>query len=130
MASHTSSSRRCSHLYIIVLAVIVMMTVTARAQDSSHQKKDPYGLLFGTVWDAQGRPVYGVTVYIRPADKKKARWTLVSDHSGEFAQRVPAGDYVIWAEPKLKHQKRVQVVESKQHVELNQRIDFGLHLTE
>ena len=128
-SSRASNYFRRSHSFIVLLVVIALMAVTAGAQDSSH-KKDPYGLLFGTVWDAHGRPVYGITVYIRPAGKKKARWTLVSDHSGEFAQRVPAGDYVIWAEPKQKHQKRVQVIETKQHVELNERIDFGLHLTE
>jgi len=129
MPSHASSFRRRSHLFIFVLVVIALTAITAGAQDSNH-KKEPYGLLFGTVWDAHDRPVYGMTVYIRPADKKKARWTLVSDHSGEFAQRVPAGDYVIWVEPKQKHETRVQVIESKQHVELNERIDFSLHLTE
>ena len=39
---------------------------------------------------------------IRRADQKKAKWELNSDHSGEFAQRLPAGkaDYVVWADMK------------------------------
>jgi hypothetical protein len=33
---------------------------------------------------------------------QKARWELYSNHTGEFAQRVPAGkaDYVVWADLK------------------------------
>jgi hypothetical protein len=46
--------------------------------------------------------VYGVPVKIRRASEKKARWELTSDHSGEFAQRLPVGkaDYVVWADLK------------------------------
>ncbi len=47
-------------------------------------------------------PLYGVKVKIRRADQKKAHWELYSDHNGEFAQRVPAGqaDYLVWADLK------------------------------
>ena len=56
----------------------------------------------GTVWGPDDRPVYGVKVKIRRADQKKAKWELMSDHSGEFTQRLPAGkaDYVVWADTK------------------------------
>ena len=58
---------------------------------------EPYALIFGTVWGPNDRPVYGVKVKIRRSRDKKAKWELVSDHQGEFAQRLPAGkaDYVV-----------------------------------
>ena len=68
------------------------------------RKPKPYALIFGTVWDPDGHPLYGVKVKIRRAtDKaKKARWELYSNHTGEFAQRVPVGkaDYIVWADVK------------------------------
>jgi hypothetical protein len=62
----------------------------------------PYALIFGTVWSPDDHPVYGVKVKIRLADQKKAKWELISDHNGEFAQRVPAGKatYIVWVEAK------------------------------
>ena len=64
--------------------------------------RKPYALIHGTVWGPDDRPVYGVKVKIRPADKKKAKWELYSDHTGDFAQRVPAAKatYVAWVDPK------------------------------
>jgi len=82
-----------------------MAIPAARSSDEpagGKKKIAPYALIFGTVWDAQSRPAYGVPVKIRLADKKKAKWELISDRRGEFAQRVPAGaaDYVVWADLK------------------------------
>jgi hypothetical protein len=94
----------------------------------------PYALIFGTVWDPDGHPVYGVKVKIRRADEKKARWELYSDHSGEFAQRVPVGkaDYVVWADVKgykLSSGKKVNGgVEVPVHIDDDERSDIGLHL--
>jgi hypothetical protein len=96
---------------------------------------DPYALIFGTVWDPDGRPVYGITVKIRRATDKRAKWELYSDHSGEFAQRVPAGkaDYVVWADLKgvktADGQKLHLAQEVDVHVEYDERVDIGLHLT-
>lgn len=97
----------------------------------------PYGLIFGTVWGPDNRPVYGVTVRIRRAtDKpKKVRWEVYSDHHGEFAQRVPAGenDYILSAN--LKGVKGPDgrplrlVEEVKVHIYNDEREDTGLHLT-
>jgi len=93
------------------------------------QVKD-YALIFGTVWDKNGRPVYGIKVKMRRSDHKKAQWEFMSDHLGEFAQRVPVGtaDYIIWADTKLP--KGAKPVETKVHIENNERVDVGLHLTE
>ena len=95
----------------------------------------PYALIFGTVWGPDDRPVYGVKVKIRRARDKKAKWELYSDHNGEFAQRVPAGetDYVIWAD--LKDFKPADgmsvhlVKEVNLHIYFDERQDMSLHLT-
>jgi hypothetical protein len=98
------------------------------------KKEKPYALIFGTVWDPDGQPVYGVKVKIRRADQKKAHWELYSDHQGEFAQRVPPGkaDYIVWADlkdyklPSGKHLKAG--TEVTVHIEKDERSDMGLHL--
>jgi hypothetical protein len=96
---------------------------------------DPYALIFGTVWGPDNRPVYGITVRIRRVPDKKAKWEVYSDHSGEFAQRVPAGkaDYLVGAN--LKGVKTTDgqtfhlAEEVPVHVEYDERVDIGLHLT-
>lgn len=106
--------------------------VSARDKASKDKKgEQPYALIYGTVWSAEGTPVYGVAVKIRRADEAKARWQLVSNHLGEFAQRVPAGkaDYVVWAEIKVKGRK-AQKPEVRVHIENDERADISLHLTE
>ena len=91
------------------------------------------------MWGPDNQPVYGAKVAVRRSDDKKARWHLVSDHNGEFAQRVPAGkaDYVVWVESvpwkrpkssKVKHLAAASAV--KVHIENDERTDIGLHLTE
>ena len=98
-------------------------------------KIKPYALIIGTVWGPDDRPVYGVTVKIRRAKDKKPKWELSSDHNGEFAQRVPAGesDYVLWAD--LKRFKPADgkalhlLKEVTVHVYYDEREDTGLHLT-
>jgi hypothetical protein len=74
-------------------------------------------------------------------DKKKPVYELISDHHGEFAQRVPPGpaDYLVWADTKGKKKSkdkddgaptagdrsRVTV-----HVTGEERVDTSLHLNE
>ena len=102
-----------------------------------HAKPKPYALIAGTVWGPDDHPVYGVKVKIRRAQDKpnKARWELYSNHMGEFAQRVPAGeaDYILWVDLKdfkpangksLRLAQEVTV-----HVYNDERADTGLHLT-
>jgi hypothetical protein len=109
--------------------------VASTATAGPPAKPKPYALIFGTVFDPGGRVVYGVKVKIRRASEKKARWELYSDHTGEFAQRVPAGksDYVVWADtkdfklPSGKHLKGG--TEVPVHIENDERSDIGLHLT-
>jgi len=121
-----------------VWAVLFLAPLLApvSAQVSAREKPKPYALIFGTVWDPDGYPLYGVKVKIRRAGDKenKARWELYSNHTGEFAQRVPAGqaDYIVWADVKgyklpsgkrLKPGSQVAV-----HIDDDERSDIGLHL--
>jgi hypothetical protein len=101
--------------------------------EKKHREK-PYALIFGTVWGPDKRPVYGVKIKCRRAGEKKTRWELYSDHSGEFAIRVPAGkqDYVISADMsgfKSLNGKHFQnPPEVTVHIENDERTDIGVHL--
>ena len=109
---------------------------TPLAEASRQDKpKKKYAVIIGTVWGPDDRPVYGVKVKIRRAQDKKPKWELYSDHSGEFAQRVPPGraDYVLSADPagvKSSDGKALRPApEVTIHVEYDERVDTGLHLS-
>lgn len=111
--------------------VLIAFALLAGISTASEKKKLPdYALIFGTVFDAQQRPVAGVKIKIRRADQKKAKWELVSDRRGEFAQRVPAvsADYVV--RPDLKDRQAAEKAEVKVHIEKDERQDIALHLIE
>jgi hypothetical protein len=123
-------------LYAVVSASLVPALSTHQNLLAA-QKTKPYAVIAGTVWGPNDRPIYGVTVKIRRStDKpKKVRWEVYSDHMGEFAQRVPAGeaDYILWADLKgvksadgkpLRLSQEVTV-----HIYNEEREDTGLHLT-
>lgn len=122
------------------LSLIALAVASAAAQSpATAQKNDrdgakPYALIFGTVWDADGHPLYGVKVKIRRADEKKARWEQYSNHTGEFAQRLPAGpaDYVVSADLKgykLPSGRKVNPgPDVTVHINNDERSDIGLHL--
>jgi hypothetical protein len=118
-----------------VLLLVVLPTFGAQENLLAAQKEKPYALIFGTVWGPDDRPVYGVAVKIRRASDKKPKWEVYSDHRGEFAQRVPAGeaDYILTAD--LKHVKTAdgravrQAKEVTVHIYNDEREDTGLHLT-
>ncbi|MGA2356169.1 MAG: carboxypeptidase-like regulatory domain-containing protein [Terriglobales bacterium] len=117
-------------------AVVCLASPSIPISARASEKPQPYALIYGTVWDPDGHPLYGVKVKIRRASDKagKARWELYSNHTGEFAQRVPVGnaDYVVWADLKgyklasgktLKPSAEVTV-----HIDNDERADIGLHL--
>jgi hypothetical protein len=125
----------------IFLFAALSQPAAAAGKDKS-QKEKPYALIFGTAFGPNDRPLYGVKVTIRPQKKKHPSWDLISDHRGEFAQRVPPGpgDYVIRGEaeyapvgedgkPQLSKKMRLKG-EAKIHVENEERLDISLHLTE
>ena len=140
----TTPSRRCvglspSQLLLILAAFFCLVSCAIPGIANAAPKNDnekPYALIFGTVWGPDNRPVYGVPVKIRRAgDKpKKVRWQVYSDHHGEFAQRVPAGeaDYVLWTDLKGVKLSDGQPLHLPQpvtvHVYGEEREDTGLHL--
>jgi hypothetical protein len=75
-----------------------------------------------------------VKVKIRRADQKRAKWELYSNHTGEFAQRLPAGkaNYIVWADAKdlksLSGNKLDPGPEVTVQIESEERVDIGLHL--
>jgi len=126
------------HLALLfgLASLVVVASSPARVLD---QKKDPrksYALIVGTVWGPDDRPMYGVKVKIRRSDQKRAKWELYSNHTGEFAQRLPAGkaDYIVGADTKglksLKGKKLDPGTDVTVHIESEERADIGLHLKE
>ena len=119
---------------IVLFPCTIFLTPTFPLHGREHPKPPSYGLIFGTVWGPDDRPGYGVTVKIRRANEKKARWEAHSNHLGEFEQRVPAGkqDYVLWADlrgfksPVYKHLQSGPEVTL--HIESDERVNTGLHL--
>jgi hypothetical protein len=124
-------SLRCP-IAVLCFTAVQICAVNAALARQKHDK--PYALIFGTVWGPDDHPLYGVKVKIRRADQKKGHWELYSDHSGEFAQRLPVGpaDYLVWADLKgykYRNGKDLhQDGEVKVHVDNDEREDVGLHL--
>ena len=132
--------RLVAKLSSLVFLLIVLLLPTFSSQKgllaASKPKGKPYALIAGTVWGPDDRPVFGVTVKIRRAKDKKAKWEVYSDHMGEFAQRVPAGesDYILSADLKRfkpSDGKALRLVqEVTVHIYNDEREDTGLHLTQ
>jgi hypothetical protein len=137
------SGQPFARLFFLGSLLIVLLLPTFSSQQGliaapkPKDKAKPYAVIAGTVWGPDDHPVYGVTVKIRRAtDKaKKARWQVYSDHMGEFAQRVPAGeaDYILWADVKGLRTADGEPVHLVQqvtvHIYNDEREDTGLHLT-
>ena len=124
-------------VFLLAIATLSIDLPGAAAGDPTPPKKtreNPYAVIFGTVWGPDDKAVFGVKVKIRRQNERKARWEVISDHNGEFAQRVPAGkaDYVAWAD--LKGYKSItgnrlrSGDQASIHVDYDERVDTGLHL--
>jgi hypothetical protein len=133
------SKMQCATLIALFLALACPGFLSSQDSQTHDERKDPrksYALIVGTVWGPDDRPVYGVKVKIRRADQKKPKWELFSNHTGEFAQRLPAGkaDYVVAADTKglksLTGKKLLPGTEVTVHFESEERVDIGLHLKE
>jgi hypothetical protein len=134
---------------LALLAVFTVLQPAAQTDDKTDKKPDKqekaekgYGLIFGTAYGPDDRPLYGVRINIRPEGKKHPSWDLFSDHRGEFALRVPleAADYLIKGQaeyaplgsdgkPQTSKKKQLKG-ETKVHMEGEIRQDVSLHLTE
>jgi len=123
---------------LVALCAVALLISSGFALNSKKKKAEkPTGLIFGTAFGPDDLPLYGVRVHIQPVGKKHPDWNLISDHHGEFAQRVPAGDYEVVAEaelapmadgkPQLSRKKRVRVNRTI-HVENDVEQDINLRL--
>jgi hypothetical protein len=105
------------------------------ARKSNSHRGTAYAVIFCTVWDQDSHPVYGVHVQLRRAGERKVRWEAYSDHRGELAFRVPPGkaDYELAADQKSLKALKNKGLENKEpvmvHVEYDEQVDTGLHLT-
>ena len=121
-------------LALIAVAAVLSITSQRKFPTPSYgadREPEDYALIFGTVWGPDNQPIYGAKVKVRRTSPKSAKWELVSDHRGEFAQRVPTGpgDYEVSAEPlRLKKGGSLTAPPVKVHIETNERQDVGLHL--
>jgi hypothetical protein len=134
-----SALARLPRLGLCILVLLPAFTspdsLLAAQKSKDKDKEKPYAVIVGTVWGPDDRPIYGIPVLIRRAKDKKPKWQVYSDHHGEFAQRLPAGesDYVLTAD--LKHVKTADgkplrlAQEVSVHVYGEEREDVGLHLT-
>lgn len=128
--------RRSFPAVFVLIVVAMVSTATAFSSHPSFEpgSEKPYALIYGTVFGPDNRSVYGIKVKIRRADQKKPKWELISDHAGEFAQRVPAGrfDYIVSADLKgckVPECKKLQGgTEVTVHVQNDERADISLHL--
>jgi len=123
----------------IVLCIASLLS-SATIQDKSDVRKH-YGVISGTAYGPDDHPMYGVSVTIHRAGKKHPSWDLVSDHRGEFAQRVPPGpgDYVIHGEAEIApiekgvpnmHKKMKLKGETTVHIDSEEIEDVSLHMRE
>jgi hypothetical protein len=132
-----STDRR--RLAIAASLWLTLLGIGSFASASCEGKQKDYGLLFGTAFGPNDRPMYGVRVTIHPVGKKHPSYDQQSDHRGEFAQRLPPGpcDYLVTGEveitlvengkaPKKKHLKGEATV----HLDGQERRDFSLHMKE
>ena len=67
--------------------------VEGSSQKRVKDKHQPYALLFGTVFNPDGRLVRGARVTVKPMEGK-GKWETGSDTQGEFAVHLPAGKAV------------------------------------
>ncbi|HEV2960440.1 MAG TPA: hypothetical protein VG649_01340 [Candidatus Angelobacter sp.] len=124
---------------LAVLGVFLFPQTSYAGKDQKLVKN--YGLIFGTAYGPDDHPLYGVKVEVHPLGKKSPHWELVSDHRGEFAQRVPPGpgDYVVNGTAEIvpiedgapnAHKKKRLKAEVRVHIVSEERQDISLHLTE
>ena len=127
----TMAKMSSRHLLRVVGAMLLFSFVadgSAWAQQPLDPKK-PYALIFGTVFGPDDRPAPHIKIKIRRGDQKKAKWELVSDRRGEFAQRFPAGPAEYYVSTHAEKKSGVENKEVKVQIAHDERQDIALHLT-
>ena len=112
---------------LLVIALCTSATLSFGG-DKKLDPRQPYALIFGTVYGPDNHPVSGIKIKIRRIGEKKTV-DLLSDNRGEFAHRFPAGaaDYLVWAN--VKDKQAAQKTQVKVHTENDERQDLSLHLS-
>jgi len=119
---------------LLLLLLLAGVAAAGHGQDRRQEPQKHYGLLFGTAYGPDDLPLYGARVEIHPAGKGRPNWELISDHRGEFAQRVPPGpaDYLVTGQAEMvdaqTHKKKRLKGEARIHLDGEERQDFSLHL--
>lgn len=133
-----STDHRAAKFALVLTVSILFSSAFASAFKDPKETRN-YGLIEGTVYGPDDRPIYGVKVQIHPVGKKHPNWERYSDHRGEFAQRVPldTSDYEVVAEaqiapvvegkPQHSGKQRVKAV-GRVHVDKSTVSDVSLHL--
>jgi len=135
----TKPTRRGARILCLVLGFVLLGSCASSLSLSADDKEKHFGVLFGTAYGPDDRPLFGVKVTIHPEGKKHPTWELYSDHRGEFAQHVPPGpaDYVASGVVELvplengkpqKSKKQRLTGEAKIHIAGEEWHDFSLHL--
>jgi len=122
--------RAGSAVFLLSTSIASMLAVSPQSSSKPPDVRKDYALIYGTVWGPDNHPAAGIPVTIRRASDKKPKWELVSDRSGEFAQRVPAGtqDYIVQAN--IKTPKGQAKPEVAVHIDNDERRDVGIHLSQ
>lgn len=123
-------------LVFVAMFVFFLHSSITLAADKDKDSKKHFGLIFGTAYGPDDRPVYGAKIEIHPVGQKHPHWELMSDHRGEFALRVPPGpgDYLVSGEAEviIGHDKKKQKLKAEKtvHIQAEERQDVGLHLAQ
>ena len=127
--------KRNTKCFVLCAASLLLLLISSFADKSKDSK--PYALIFGTAYGPDQRPLYGASIEIHPVGRKHPAWDLMSDHQGEFAQRVPPGpaDYLVTGQAEVPSdvgtgQKKIKIKgEKKVHIAAEERQDISLLLT-
>jgi len=136
--SSSSNQHFLRTVVALCLALLFSSLASSAEKDKDKDLKKHFGLIFGTAYGPDDRPLYGARIAIHPVGQKHPAWELMSDHRGEFAQRVAPGpaDYLITGqieyapvengEPQTKKKKKMKA-EAKVHIQAEERQDVSLH---
>ena len=133
-----SSSDRHLLRAAIALCLALLFSSFASSAEKDKDLKKHFGLIFGTAYGPDDRPLYGARIEIHPVRQKHPTWELMTDHRGEFAQRVAPGpaDYLITGQVEYApiengtlqtKKKKKMKAEAKVHIQAEERQDVSLH---
>jgi hypothetical protein len=120
----TKAKRSVSLLLAAWLAAAAPGINLGVAAQKKDKKRQPYALLFGTVFNEDGRLVRGAQVTVKPMEGK-GKWEAGSDGQGEFAVHLPAGKAVYVVEVRA---PGMTPVKKEVAFEGEERQDVVLHL--